>query len=254
MLLAALLTLISPLTAQAATSHSAEGAKLAVCLELAGSDPSTAILTASTWLRESSGAEQALAHHCLGVAQASMGDWPLAERTFLTARDLTMPEDRRYRAALGAMAGNAAMAQDRNESALGHLDLALNSAADTAQAGEIQIDRAYALAALDRLDEADATLAIARRDASQNAEAWLLSATVSRVLERLDTAQSQIGTAAALAPFDPAVALEAGIIAALSGHDEAAGKSWRSAIDLAPDSLEAEAAQAYLEMLEGAGE
>ena len=89
----------------------------------------------------------------------------------------------------------------------------------------------------------------ARTDAPQNADAWLLSATLSRRLDDLAAAQGQIETAAALAPEDPAVGLEAGVIAALAGNDEAARKSWNSVLGLAPDAPEAAIARTYLGQL-----
>lgn len=253
MLLAAFL----PLIAQASLPQTAEAAKLATCLELAASDPATAVLTASTWLRESSGAEQAFAHQCLGNAYATMLNWEAAERAFLTARNTALAIDHRYRARLAAMAGNAALASGNEEAALADFGLALgdaDAAGDAGLAGEIQIDRARALVALGQVDEADAALDVARSNAPQNAEGWLLSATLARRMERFDTALSQIATAAALDPFNPLVALEAGLIYALSGNDEAAVKSWRSAIELDPRSLEAELARAYLAQIEGTGE
>jgi Flp pilus assembly protein TadD len=42
----------------------------------------------------------------------------------------------------------------------------------------------------------------------------------------LADAQTQIQTAARLTPLDPEVGLEAGVIAMLSGHEDAARKSW----------------------------
>jgi hypothetical protein len=49
-----------------------------------------------------------------------------------------------------------------------------------------------------------------------------------------------------LAPKDPAIGLEAGVIAELAGNDDAARKSWNSVVALGPDSAEAQTAKAYL--------
>jgi Flp pilus assembly protein TadD len=67
----------------------------------------------------------------------------------------------------------------------------------------------------------------------------------------LEAAQTQIETAAGLDPRDPAIGLEAGVIAALAGHDEAARKSWDAVVALAPDSPEAKSARAYLAEIGG---
>ena len=58
--------------------------------------------------------------------------------------------------------------------------------------------------------------------------------------------------AAHLAPTDPAIGLEAGVIAMLAGRRDAAAASWRSAIAAAPTSPEAEAARGYLDEIGGA--
>ena len=80
---------------------------------------------------------------------------------------------------------------------------------------------------------------------------WLLSATLSRRTGDLKSAQAQIETAAGLAPSDPAVGLEAGVIAELAGNDDAARKSWNAVVALAPDGSEATSAKAYLAQIGG---
>ncbi len=94
--------------------------------------------------------------------------------------------------------------------------------------------------------EAEATLASARTLDAQSPFAWLLSATLARRLGKLDEAQGFIETAAALSPNYPEIGLEAGVIAMLDGRREAAEASWRSVVELAPDSAEATSARAYL--------
>ncbi|HCJ81674.1 MAG TPA: hypothetical protein DHV50_09230, partial [Erythrobacter sp.] len=82
-----------------------------------------------------------------------------------------------------------------------------------------------------------------------NGRAWLLSATLSRRLDRLGEAREQIAQAALLAPQDPAVGLEAGVIAALSGREDDARRSFESVLQVAPQSPEATRARSYLEQL-----
>jgi tetratricopeptide (TPR) repeat protein len=83
-------------------------------------------------------------------------------------------------------------------------------------------------------------LAQARELAPQDPAVWLLSATLARRMEDLASARGWIATAAQLDPANPAIGLEAGLIAALAGNDDAARSSWQSVIDLAPRSTEAE--------------
>jgi len=229
--------------------------RLTVCLKQARTDPATAIVTASRWIGEASGAELAFPRQCLGMAYTRLLRWDAAERAFLDARDAALPESHSMRAKLAAMAGNSALAGGSNAAALADLDLAVQDAAaagDTVMGGEIQIDRARALVALERTAEAGTALADARRDAPQNSDAWLLSATLSRRNDDLATAQSQIQTAASLDPTNPDIGLEAGLIAALAGNEGAARKSWQSVLDMAPGTPEAETARSYLDQLDGA--
>jgi tetratricopeptide (TPR) repeat protein len=152
------------------------------------------------------------------------------------------------------MAGNAALADERYDAALADLALAAADAAaagETVVGGEVEIDRSRALVALGRMDEAGEALAKARSDAPQDVDTWLLSATLARRLDDLAKAQAYIETAAGLDPRNPAVGLEAGLIAVLSGDDDAARKSWQSVVDISPDSPEAETAKTYLAQLAG---
>ena len=77
----------------------------------------------------------------------------------------------------------------------------------------------------------------------------MLTATLLRRLERLDDAQAAIERAVELIPTDAQVGLEAGVIAVLSGREEAARQSWQSVLDTQPDSAAASTARDYLEQL-----
>ena len=228
--------------------------RLTLCLGEATSDPSNAIVTASTWLAEAhDAAERSFPQQCLGMAYTRLLRWSAAEQAFLDARNGTLEWNQTVRGRLAAMAGNSALAEGRAEDALASFTLAEQDAAkagDKLLAGEVQVDRSRALVALDHTAEADAALANARRDAPQNSDAWLLSATLARRTGDLERAQGQIATAAGLDPTNPLIGLEAGVIAVLGGRDDAARQSWQSVIELAPDSAEAKTARGYLKQLE----
>lgn len=222
------------------------------CLAQVDEDAEDAADLASAWLADG-GARSMEANLCMGLAQSRLEDWDAAGKAFLAARDAA-GADRLARARLGAMAGNAALAGGANAAALAALDGAqadVAGLAEPALATTIALDRARALVALNRPDEAAAALAQARSAAPGNSEAWLLSATLSRRQGKLAEAQAQILRAAELMPIDPAIGLEAGVIAVLAGHDEAARKSWASVIAAAPDSAEAETAKGYIAQLGG---
>ena len=233
----------------------AEQGRLTTCLDQARRDPPSAIAGATEWLGESDGAARALPQQCLGQAYVSLLRWEAAEQAFLAARDSTT--DAAHRARLGAMAGNAALAAERWEPALAALAVAQADAATAEHAelaGTISADRARALVALGRLADAGDAIDQARSNASQNSEVWLLSATLARRQEDLAGAASLIAIAAALAPDDPAVALEAGTIAILAGDAVAARRNWQRVRQMAPDGPEAATARDYLAQLDEAGE
>ena len=208
------------------------------CLDAIASSPVDAIDDAEAWRDAVKGSALAEPNLCLGSAHARLEHWDEAEQAFLAGRDAAAENDKALRAKLGAMAGNAALAQGAFEQALTTLDLARSDAAsadDLRLTGEIAIDRARALVALKREAEAATALVEARTSTADNPLAWLLSATLSRRQGKLAAAQAQIATAAELAPRDPEIGLEAGVIAMLAGNEAAARQSWQSAIDTAPD-------------------
>ena len=227
--------------------------RLQTCLHQAQDDPDAAIKTAGDWLSESKGGARTFAYQCLGAALGRLGSWQEAEYAFLQGRDALAPTETMRRARMGAMAGNAALADGRYDAALTALDLAKADAAqgeDTALSGGIELDRARALANLGRLPETGEALAAARKETPGNAEAWLLSATLARREGKLQDAQTYIEKAAELRPVDLEIGLEAGVIAMLSGHEDAARKSWKSVIDADPSSPEGQAAKSYLAQLD----
>ena len=222
---------------------------LDTCLATAKSDPAKARALAEEWVSRTSGPQRAAGRHCLGVAASNGGDWGAAASAFLAARDDAA--EPRFRARMSALAGSAFLAEDDATQALAALDAGkADAAGDADLTGAIALDRASALVALGRDREAAAALADARAAVPQDAQAWLLSATLSRRTGDLATAQSQIEQAASLDPRDPAIGLEAGVIAALGGRDEAAKKSFESVLAAAPDSPQAAAAKQYLAQLQ----
>ena len=244
-----------PATSQAAPPPPASTLSSALqnCLKLAMENPSDAIDEAEGWLaaaktmKDKAGAQQ-----CKALALTRTEGWAEAVTLFLAARYNTPANEPGERARLGALAGNALLVTGDTAAALGALDHAhgdAHTAGDRKLNGVIQIDRARALVALKRDAEASAALEEARYELPDNYQAWLLSATLSRRDGKLGQAQSQIERAAALMPIDPEIGLEAGVIAVLSGRDEAARKSWQSVIVAAPNSSFAKTAQGYLDQL-----
>lgn len=216
------------------------------CLDLARKDAPSAVTEASLWTQQNGGY---LALACHGFALATDFKFDLAA-PILTEAAKGAEEKRDPRASrFWAQAGNAALANDQPSEGLFALDRALAVANANTEKAEIEVDRARALVALNRSEEAVTALASARNLGPENGTAWLLSATLARRVNKLPDALTYIQTAAALLPREPAVALEAGNIAIAAGDEAAARKQWEQVIAIAPSSRQANTAQAQLAAL-----
>lgn len=225
---------------------------LSQCLDTLDEDPAQALIQARTKRDGASQADRVVANHCLGLSATELGQWNDALIAFLAARDETPSDEPSARARFGTMAGNAALASGNSEGALSILDRAREDARTAASAtleAIAAIDSARALVTLGRNDEALTALQTATTLEPNMADGWFYTATLLRRMERLDEAQSAIERAVALAPQEVDIGLEAGVIAVLSGREEAARQSWRSVIETQPDSLAAQTAQEYLAQL-----
>jgi len=226
--------------------------RLADCLTVGRSNPDLAISLARHWLEEVKlPSEKVRANQCLGMMLSQQGDFDGALAAFGEAVGL-IPEAQAVGAVpLMAMAGNAALGAGKPQDALTWLDRAsaVHGFADNMALAAIQNDRARALVALGRNADAATALAKAHELAPQNAEGWLLSATLARRDKNLVLAQHDIEEAARLAPRDPAVGVEAGVIAMLGQREDAARQSWQSVLAMAPASDEARVARGYLEQI-----
>lgn len=226
------------------------------CLEQIAADPARAHAMAQIRRTETRGTERVLANHCLGMAASELELWDDARAAFAAARGETPENDTRARARFAALAGNAALG---GGDAAGAVDLLLLAERDARAAGAVPLeaiaatDRARALVLLGREEEALYALDSAAGLAPRSAEVWLLKATLLRRLDRIGEAQAAIEQAAELAPgkdgFGPQIALEAGVVAMLSGREDAARRSWQSVIALAPDGPLAATAREYLAQL-----
>jgi len=233
----------------ASTKEASRHDRLADCLRIGREDPDMAVGLARHWLSEVTvPSEKVRANQCLGLMLAQKGDFDGAFAAFTEAVGL-IPEAQAVGAVpLIAMAGNAALAAGKPQDALTWLDRALivRDFADNAALGAVQIDRARALVALGRTADAAKALTAAHTLAPDNADGWLLSATLARRGKDLVLAQHDIEEAARLDPRNPAIGVEAGVIAMLGNREDAARQSWQSVVALAPQSDEARTARDYL--------
>ncbi|AWW73340.1 hypothetical protein CD351_02740 [Erythrobacter sp. KY5] len=241
-----------PRPGEESAAQSPESAWLAACLEQVTVDPARAHTLAQLRRNETTSTNRILANHCLGLAATELSLWNDAITAFKAARDETPDEEMSARARFGTMAGNAALASGDIGGARAILEAAKRDAQISASA-ELQsiaaTDLARTLVELGESDAALAELETAITLSPDRAEGWLLKATLLRRLERLDEAQLAIERAGQIAPTDPQIGLEAGVIAVLAGRDEAARASWQSVIDIAPGDPAALSAQDYLSQL-----
>jgi tetratricopeptide (TPR) repeat protein len=218
------------------------------CLDLARSDAASAVAEASLWAQQGGGY---LARACHGFALASDYKFDMATPILSEAAQGAEDKGDRRAARFWAQAGNSAIADGKPGIALNALGkaLAMNSL-DGKERADSEVDRARALVAMGETADAEKSLGAARQLSPENAVAWLLSATLARRIGKLPDALAYIQTAASLSPRDPAVALEAGNIAAAAGDDKAARKQWEQVIAIAPASRQANTAQAQLAALD----
>ncbi|MBU0557474.1 MAG: hypothetical protein KKD64_04705 [Alphaproteobacteria bacterium] len=233
----------------AAVVPPAIAARLATCLERANANPADGIKEAEAWAQTDGGAYAA---QCRGYALGQDGRWSEAAKAFedgAAFRDL----DAVTQARLWSQAGNAALIAGEPARALRALDAALSRPLPrTLATGEIHLDRARARVATDDLKGARADLDQAVVLAAADPLAWLLSATLARRMDDLPLARLHIEEAATRARNDAAVALEQGVILALSGNDAGARAAFSRAQELAArDSDIARQATDYLVQLDG---
>jgi len=217
------------------------------CVNLAIEDPSSGIVEANKLHIE--GAKY-LARQCLGSAYAEQFNWTAATKAFAeAAREAEIAKDKRADK-YWAQAGNAALADSQAVTAVEYLNAALvRGTLEGLAKGEVRLDRARALVALNNYAAAKAELAQVHELAPQDPLGWLLSATLARRMDDLELAKADIAVAAKLAGGDPAVALEAGNIAYAAGDAVNAKSYWEKTVEMDAKSRSAKVAKSYLAQL-----
>lgn len=225
-----------------------EAAQYHACLQRVQGNPDSAYDEALAWRDRGGGVP---ASHCVALALVGLGKHAEAASRLAALADL--PGGRRMAPALLAQAGNAWLLADKPGNAYNVLSTALNLDPETLSVAErvdLLIDRASALAALARWEEAEADLSKALSLDPEQASAYVYRATVRRMRDQTALALEDLQLALALSPNDAAALLERGIIYRLQEKPDAARADWMAAIALDPDSKIAEAARLNLEKLD----
>jgi tetratricopeptide (TPR) repeat protein len=239
--------LLFALAAAAAVAPTADEARFENCVAMIDTDPAKAIDLASSWQLQGGGV---LARQCAGLAYGEQKRWQSAAAAFEGAARLAETTGDGRAAVLWVQAGNAALAANDPAKARSFLDAALARGQLIGDAGgEAHLDRARALAALGDLKGARVDLDAALKLVPADPLGWLLSATLARKMQDLPRARTDITEAAARSPDDASVALEAGNIALLSGHEDAARTAWEAAVKNAPNSYSGKSAAEALARL-----
>lgn len=221
------------------------------CLDQAIESPDAGVAFAQKWRIDGG---SFYARHCMGFAYARAERWTPAIVAFEQAAEEAERSGEMVEAArLWAQAGNAAMASGDLPKARGDFDAALaRGLPDGLEKGEVHLDRARALVALNEPDAARDSLDVALVQAPKDPLGWLLSATLARRSGDMRLAQAHIARAVQLSPDDASVALEEGNIAVLTDHDDVARAAWSRAMTLAPDTPSGKAAADNLSRLPAA--
>lgn len=222
--------------------------RLSACLSSADLRPESGLAEAAKWAGEGGGAYAA---HCKGYSLGKAGKFADAAAAFESGAVLPSA-DVPTQARLWSQAGNAALAGGDAARALADLNHALEKPLPAAlSTGEIHLDRARARVATGDLKGARSDMDSSLVMAPQDPLGWLLSATLARRMDDLPMARAHIEKAASLARNDGDIALEQGVIYALSGDRDAAAKAaFQRAQEVAPKgSVVAGKASTYLTQL-----
>lgn len=218
----------------------------AACMVLARDHAQDAYDSAGTWLAAGGGAP---AQHCRAVALIGLDRYAeAADLLVQIANDLAKTDARE--AILADLYGQAAqawlMAGD-GEQALVADNVALELEPDDV---ELRIDRAVVHVGVGQYWEAIDDLNRATELAPERADILVLRASAYRYVESPELALEDVGRAIAIDAGNAEAYLERGILEAQTGDPAAARADFLKAVELAPESPTAEAAQARLQQLE----
>ncbi|WP_176592232.1 tetratricopeptide repeat protein [Sphingobium sp. EM0848] len=225
--------------------------KFQACLDLAIESTEKGVAFAQQWRIDGG---SFYARNCMGFAYARAERWAPAIVSFEQGADEAERGGEMVQSGrLWAQAGNAALASGDATKARDDFDAALaRGLPDGVEKGEVHLDRARALVALNDIKGARESLDTALEQVPQDPLAWLLSATLARRGGELKLAQVHIARAVQLSPDDASVALEEGNIAVLTGQEDVARSAWQRAVKLAADSPAGKAAADNLSRLPAA--
>ncbi len=211
----------APARAEAPTALPDAGTRYQDCMRLARTTPAKGLERARAW-EEHGGAGGA--RHCAAVALLGLGKFDAAAaRLEELAWGLPVDSPESVRVQLLSQAGQAWL----NARQPGKAHAVLSAAVDLAPRDpELRIDRAMALAAAQRYQDAILDLSAALIADPASVDALTLRASAYRLSGRHKAATADIDRALALAPDTPDALLERGILRQLAGDRTGAAADW----------------------------
>jgi len=222
-------------------------ARYGECTALVRSEPQRAVDTANAWRLEGG---RIYPRMCLGLAYVALERWTPAATVYEQAAEEAAQLQDSRRTDFLVQAGNAWIAGGEPTKAIADFDAALATPNLTNELrGEVHVDRARALVALDNLAGARENLDRATQLVPTDPFAWYMSAALARRENNLARAQADIARAMQLAPDNADIALLGGTIAGISGNMAEAERLYRRVAEGAPGSEAGREARASLETL-----
>ena len=218
----------------------------AACMLLARDHPQDAYDSAGTWLTQNGGAP---AQHCRAVALIGLDRYAeAADLLIQTANELAKTDARKtILADLYGQAAQAWLMAGDGEQALVTDNAALELEPDDV---ELRIDRAVVNVGVGKYWEAIDDLNRANELAPDRADILVLRASAYRYVESPELALEDVGHALAIDASNAEAYLERGILESQSKDVTSARADFLKAVELAPESPTAEAAQARLQQLD----
>lgn len=220
------------------------------CVAMVRENPEQAIQAASAWRVDGGGIYARL---CLGLAYVALERWSPAATVYeQAAAEAERGSDIR-RADFLVQAGNAWIAAGEPTRAVLALDAALATTNLTDELrGEVHLDRARAMVALNNLPAARQDLNRATALVAGDAMGWYLSAGLALRENNLARAESDIQRAMTLSGDNPDIVLLAGTVAGRRGDLPRAEALYRRVAQGAPNTDAGRAAAASLASLPNA--
>ncbi len=210
------------------------------CLELAQSDPATALQLATGWARTSGGEA---AEHCAAVALTGLRRFAEAAVKLDALAKSPFASDSFRKKSLFDQAGNAWLLAGRADNAIASFSAGL--AADAFDA-DLLSDRARALAMKQNWAKAESDLGVALLVNPDRADLYVLRGSARHALGRKADARADFDHALKLQPGNADALVERGTMKFEAGDAAGARADWQAAIAAAPSSPAADSARQHL--------